>query len=40
MADANISNDEKQFIELKLVSLIHVIALRKSISSSHNSSKY
>jgi PBP1b-binding outer membrane lipoprotein LpoB len=33
MADANISNDEKQVIELKLVSLIHVIALRKSISS-------
>ncbi|CAF1072516.1 unnamed protein product [Rotaria sordida] len=28
MADSNISNDEKQLIELKLVSLIHVIALR------------
>ncbi|UJR22584.1 hypothetical protein I4U23_025630 [Adineta vaga] len=28
MADSNISNDDKQLIELKLVSLIHVIALR------------
>jgi hypothetical protein len=31
MADANTANDEKQLIELKLVSLIHGIALRKSI---------
>jgi hypothetical protein len=30
MADSNTSNDEKQLIELKLVSLIHMIALRKS----------
>jgi hypothetical protein len=29
MADSNTSNDEKQLIELKLVSLIHAIALRK-----------
>ncbi len=30
MADSNTSNDDKQLIELKLVSLIHMIALRKS----------
>ena len=29
MADPKISNDDKQLIELKLVSLIHVIAIRK-----------
>lgn len=29
MADAKTSNDEKQVIELKLVSLIHMIAVRK-----------
>ena len=28
MADANTSNDEKQLIELKLVNLLHAIALR------------
>lgn len=28
MADLNTTNDDKQLIELKLVSLIHVIALR------------
>jgi hypothetical protein len=28
MADSNTSNDEKQLIELKLVSLLHAIALR------------
>jgi hypothetical protein len=28
MADPNTSNDEKQLIELKLVSLLHAIALR------------
>jgi len=28
MADINTSNDEKQLIELKLVNLIHAIALR------------
>lgn len=28
MADSNLSNDEKQVIEVKLVSLIHSIALR------------
>ncbi len=32
MTDLNISNDEKQSIESKLSSLIHVIALRKSNS--------
>lgn len=30
MADPNTSNDDKQLIELKLVSLIHGIALRMS----------
>lgn len=29
MADAKISNDDKQLIELKLVNHIHAIALRK-----------
>ena len=32
MTDSNISNDEKQLIELKIVSLIHAIALRKITS--------
>ena len=31
MADSNTSNDDKQMIELKLVNLIHAIALRKLI---------
>jgi len=33
MADPNTSNDEKQLIELKLVSLLHAIALRMFIKS-------
>ena len=33
MADANIGTDEKQLIELKLVSLIHAIALRQLLRS-------
>ena len=31
MTDSNTSNDDKQLIELKLVNLIHVIALRMEI---------
>lgn len=34
MADPKTSNDDKQLIELKLVSLIHAIALRKFIHRS------
>ncbi len=34
MADSNTTNDDKQLIEVKLVSLIHAIALRTFIFNS------
>ena len=33
MADVNVSNDDKQLTELKLVNLVHAIGLRKHPSN-------